>query len=94
MEAGLVCAGEEGGDGGWSTQGDACRVGEGELGGEVVKGGVCVAEAVEEDEDGAWGSGGRWRGNEDGRGERGMGGEVGGGWQSGHVDSMVLRTPE
>lgn len=80
METGLVCAGEEGGNGRRCTQGDACCVRERELGGEIVKGGVCVAEAVEEDEDGAWGSGGWWRGDEDGGCQRGVGGKLKGGW--------------
>lgn len=79
MEARIVRAGEEGGDRRWPAQRDACGMREGELRGEVVKGGVCVAEAVEEDEDGARGSRGQRWGDEEGGCKRRVGGKVRGG---------------
>lgn len=45
-----------------------------------MKGGVCVAEAVEEDEDRARRCGVRWRGDEEIGCEGGVGAEVGGDW--------------
>lgn len=79
MEARIVRAGEESGDRRWPAQRDACGMREGELRGEVVEGGVCVAEAVEEYENRARGSRGRRWGDEEGGCKGGVGGEVRGG---------------